>query len=85
MRSVAPAEDYSDEVSGQQVARVTTGQIYWGAAPFVCIQVIMVAIVIAFPGIVRKQVSPVLPDDLRSIEIDVPLSGPEAPPLIEVR
>ena len=84
LRSVAPAEDYSDEVSGQRVARVTTAQIYWGAAPFVCIQVIMVAIVIAFPAIVGKQVSPVWPGDLRNIEIDVPLSGPEAPALIEV-
>ena len=29
---------------------VTTGQIYWGAVPFVIIQVIMVGLVIAFPG-----------------------------------
>jgi hypothetical protein len=31
---------------------VTTGQIYWGAVPFVVIQMVMVAIVIAFPGLV---------------------------------
>ena len=31
---------------------VTTGQIYWGAMPFVIIQVIMVGLVIAFPGMV---------------------------------
>jgi hypothetical protein len=34
------------------VAKVTTGQIYWGAVPFVIIQLIMVAIVIAFPQLV---------------------------------
>jgi hypothetical protein len=34
------------------MAEVTTGQIYWGAVPFVVIQVIMVVIVIAFPGMV---------------------------------
>jgi tripartite ATP-independent transporter DctM subunit len=31
---------------------VKTTDIYWGAIPFVCIQIIMVAIIIAFPGIV---------------------------------
>ena len=31
---------------------VTTGQIYWGAVPFVVIQCIMVGLVIAFPQMV---------------------------------
>ena len=31
---------------------VTTGQIYWGAVPFVIIQCIMVALVILFPRMV---------------------------------
>ena len=36
---------------------IKTTDIYWGAIPFVCIQVLMVAIVIAFPGIVTSHVS----------------------------
>ena len=52
LRSVAPARDYVDKITGKLTAPITTGQIYWGAVPFVCIQVIMVAIVIAFPGLV---------------------------------
>lgn len=36
---------------------VTTGQIYWGAIPFVVIQLIMVGLVIAFPGMVTNFVS----------------------------
>jgi tripartite ATP-independent transporter DctM subunit len=36
---------------------IKTMDIYWGAVPFVCIQVLMVAIVIAFPGIVTGNVS----------------------------
>jgi len=36
---------------------IKTMDIYWGAVPFVCIQVLMVAIVIAFPGIVTSHVS----------------------------
>ena len=39
LRSVAPAS-------------VKTTDIYWGAIPFVCIQIIMVALIIIFPGIV---------------------------------
>jgi TRAP-type mannitol/chloroaromatic compound transport system permease large subunit len=52
LRSVAPAADYIDKVSGKRIARVTTGQIYWGAVPFVLIQIVMVAAVIMFPRIV---------------------------------
>jgi tripartite ATP-independent transporter DctM subunit len=36
---------------------IKTMDIYWGAVPFVCIQALMVAIVIAFPGIVTSHVS----------------------------
>lgn len=39
LRSVAPKS-------------IKTTDIYWGAVPFVCIQIIMVALVIAFPGMV---------------------------------
>jgi TRAP-type C4-dicarboxylate transport system permease large subunit len=49
LRSVAPKEDYIDKVTGKLMEPVTTGQIYWGAMPFVVIQVIMVGLVIAFP------------------------------------
>jgi hypothetical protein len=31
---------------------VTTGQIYWGAVPFVLIQIVMIGLVIAFPQMV---------------------------------
>ena len=52
LRSVAPAKDYLDKLTGKLTARVTTGQIYWGAVPFVLIQVLMIALVIAFPQMV---------------------------------
>ncbi len=44
LRSVAPKE-------------IRTMDIYWGAIPFVCIQIIMIAVVIAFPGIVTGNIS----------------------------
>jgi TRAP-type mannitol/chloroaromatic compound transport system permease large subunit len=52
LRSVAPAEEYTDRVTGKRLAPLTTGQIYWGIIPYVAIQLIMVGIVIAFPRIV---------------------------------
>jgi len=85
LRSVAPAEDYTDKVTGRRLARLTTGQIYWGAVPFVCIQVIMVALVIAFPRIVLNQVEKAPSGDLQNIQIDVPSSGEEAPGEIEIK
>jgi tripartite ATP-independent transporter DctM subunit len=54
LRSVAPMREYIDKLSGKRTAPVTTGQIYWGAVPFVVIQVIMVVLVIAFPGMVTS-------------------------------
>jgi TRAP-type mannitol/chloroaromatic compound transport system permease large subunit len=52
LRSVAPSLPYKDHVTGKTTEPVTTGQIYWGAIPFVVIQIIMVALVIAFPQLV---------------------------------
>jgi TRAP-type mannitol/chloroaromatic compound transport system permease large subunit len=54
LRSVAPHDDYTDKLTGRPLAKVTTGQIYWGAVPFVIIQIIMVGLIIAFPGLVSS-------------------------------
>src|SRR5690625_1739066 len=52
LRSVAPRNDYKDRVTGAMIPRVTTGQIYWGSVPFIIIQIVMVAAVMVFPGMV---------------------------------
>ena len=54
LRSVAPHEDYTDKVTGKRIGKVTIEQIYWGAVPFVLIQVFMVGLIIAFPGLVSS-------------------------------
>jgi len=54
LRSVAPAREYIDKISGKPTPPVTTGQIYWGAVPFVVIQVIMVGVLIVFPQLVTS-------------------------------
>ena len=50
LRSVAPKVPYIDRLTGKKMEPVTTGQIYWGAVPFVVIQLIMVAHRDAVPG-----------------------------------
>ena len=54
LRSVAPEQTYFDKITQKDIPPVTTMQIYWGAVPFVIIQIIMVALIIAFPGIVSS-------------------------------
>ena len=54
LRSVAPSEDYVDKVTKKPIKKITIEQIYWGAVPFVIIQVFMVGLIIAFPGLVSS-------------------------------
>jgi TRAP-type mannitol/chloroaromatic compound transport system permease large subunit len=54
LRSVAPVEDYIDRVTKKTIKKVTIEDIYWGAVPFVIIQIMMVGLIIAFPGLVSS-------------------------------
>ena len=72
LRSVAPAKDYLDRISRKVTKGVTTGQIYWGAVPFVIIQVIMVGMVIAFPQMVMVYKAGEKEYDINKIQIIVP-------------
>jgi tripartite ATP-independent transporter DctM subunit len=79
LRSVAPKEPYLDRVTGKKMDPVTTGQIYWGAVPFVVIQAMMVLIVIMFPSMVMHYKGTASTVDPNSINIDVPQT--DMPPL----
>ena len=79
LRSVAPKEPYADRLTGKQMPGVTTGQIYWGAVPFVIIQVIAVGIVIAFPAMVMHYKGSGPQVDPSKVNIDIQL--PDMPPL----
>jgi TRAP-type mannitol/chloroaromatic compound transport system permease large subunit len=72
LRSVAPRERYVDRVSGKTMEPVTTGQIYWGAVPFVIIQVIMVGLAITFPGMVMHYKGAGTGINPADIEINIP-------------
>jgi tripartite ATP-independent transporter DctM subunit len=99
LRSVAPREAYIDKITKRRMEPITTGQIYWGAVPFVVIQVIMVGLVIAFPGMVMhykgvgtgvdpasiQQLDIPQMDDLPPLDFGAPpgLEGSGAPPGLE--
>jgi TRAP-type mannitol/chloroaromatic compound transport system permease large subunit len=68
LRSVAPASEYVDRITRKVTAPVTTMQIYWGAVPFVLIQVIMVGLIIAFPGIVSSGLDKKQAIDMNKVE-----------------
>jgi tripartite ATP-independent transporter DctM subunit len=72
LRSVAPKKDYVDKVTSRLMPKVSTGEIYWGAVPFVCIQIVMVVLVIMFPGMVLDSVGAKSTIDSGNIQIDIP-------------
>ncbi|NDA46686.1 MAG: TRAP transporter large permease subunit [Alphaproteobacteria bacterium] len=86
LRSVAPSEPYQDRVTGASIAPVTTSQIYWGALPFVGLQLVMVLLVILFPAMVmvyksnRIELNPQqIEDQLKSMAPKIDAQDP--PPL----
>ncbi len=89
LRSVAPKSAYADKVTGRAMAPVTSGQIYWGALPFVGIQLVMVALLIALPGLTMGSRVRV-PGAAPGTGVSVPVAGeggglklPGVPPPLE--
>ncbi|MDH2236664.1 TRAP transporter large permease subunit [Pigmentiphaga sp. GD03639] len=78
LRSVAPKEDYLDKVTGKRIAKVTTGQIYWGSIPFIVIQLLMVAVVMLMPGLVMHYKGDQAAVDPGSVKIEVDSSYGES-------
>ena len=71
LRSVAPTLPYTDRVTKKLIQPVTTMQIYWGAVPFVVIQIIMVGLIIAFPGIVSSEIEKPKVVDMENIRLQM--------------
>jgi tripartite ATP-independent transporter DctM subunit len=83
LRSVAPRESFIDRITGKRMEGVTTGQIYWGAVPFVVIQVIMVVLVILFPAMVMHYKGVGTGVDPNKIKIELPQI--DLPPPLEFK
>jgi GntP family gluconate:H+ symporter len=76
LRSVAPSQEYTDKLTKKTIAPVTTMQIYWGAVPYVIIQIIMVGLIIAFPGIVSSGLDKTEKIDLDKVVLEVQAEAP---------
>jgi TRAP-type mannitol/chloroaromatic compound transport system permease large subunit len=85
LRSVAAKKDYKDRITGENIPAVTTAQIYKGSIAFIILQVIMVAVVIAFPKLVTGGIDEVVKIDAdKALEtMGVPSEEP-APTLPEL-
>jgi TRAP-type mannitol/chloroaromatic compound transport system permease large subunit len=70
LRSVAPVKAYLDKTTKKEIQPVTTMQIYWGAVPFVVIQIIMVGLIIAFPEIVSGGLDKSGPVDTSNVQME---------------
>jgi TRAP-type mannitol/chloroaromatic compound transport system permease large subunit len=70
LRSVAPHDEYTDRVTSKRLAPVTTEQIYWGAVPFVLIQILMVALIITFPSLVSGGLGKKADVDISNVRIE---------------
>ncbi|GGD16825.1 C4-dicarboxylate ABC transporter [Aureimonas glaciei] len=56
-------------------AAVKSSDIYWGAIPWVCLQLVLVVIVIAFPGTVTHFLKKEAVVDPSTIQLNVPMPG----------
>jgi TRAP-type mannitol/chloroaromatic compound transport system permease large subunit len=63
LRSVAAKKDYTDPITKQRIPAVQTSEIYKGSIAFICLQLVMVAVVIAFPALVTGGIE-------KGVEID---------------
>jgi TRAP-type mannitol/chloroaromatic compound transport system permease large subunit len=67
LRSVAPDKPYVDRVTGKVMDPVTTMQIYKGAIPFVLLQLVMVGVLIFFPGLVTNSLDKAVDVDMDAV------------------
>ncbi len=73
MRSIAPSAPWLDKVTGRTIAGVSTGQIYRGGVAFIGLQIVMIAVVLAFPGLSVPDKGPTV--DPSTIQIELPPIG----------
>ena len=73
LRSVAAKADYNDRVTQERIPAVTTTQIYKGAIAFICIQLVMVVAVIAWPNLVLDSLDKGAAVNVEDVRIEMPI------------
>ncbi|TCD11382.1 TRAP transporter large permease [Oricola cellulosilytica] len=75
LRSISPKQSWDDEVTGERIEGIRTGQIYKGVLPYIVIQFIAIMIVIFFPRLVTHYKDEVAPVNLDEFQIQLPNLG----------
>ncbi|MEQ9691525.1 MAG: TRAP transporter large permease subunit, partial [Bauldia litoralis] len=75
LRSVAPPGPWRDAASGRTLPGIKTTEIYRGALPFIGIQILMIAIVIAYPPIVTHYKDEPASIDPGDVQFELPPLG----------
>ncbi|MCU7375317.1 TRAP transporter large permease subunit [Paucibacter sp. O1-1] len=70
LRSVAAKKDYKDRITNETIPAVSTAQIYKGSIAFIVLQLIMVAVIVAYPGLVTGGMDNSAKVDPNSVEIE---------------
>jgi TRAP-type mannitol/chloroaromatic compound transport system permease large subunit len=73
LRSVAPAKDYTDKVTGQTIPAFSTADIYKGSVPYILIQLFMVGVIMFFPQIVTEHVEKAVTVDESTLKLEIPV------------
>ncbi|HUN51145.1 MAG TPA: TRAP transporter large permease subunit [Candidatus Sulfotelmatobacter sp.] len=84
LRSVAPAKEYVDKLTRRVIDGIATSQIYWGAIPFVAIQLIMVGLIIGFPTLVLSGIDSGPKVDPNKVQIQIQ-ENDQGPQQIEIK
>jgi len=78
LRSIAPTASWHDKVSGRTIPETRTIDIYRGAIPFVVLQFLVIAVVIAYPPIVTHYKAGDVTVDPATVDIQLPpLANPD--------
>lgn len=75
LRSISPKEDWDDEVTGERIEGIKTGQIYKGVLPYIVIQFVAIMIVIFYPRLVTHYKDELPEIDLDNVTIELPNLG----------
>ena len=80
LRSVAARAPYVDKVTGRRIEAIRTADIYRGAVPFIAVQVVMIVLVVAVPGLVMRYQGPAV--DPADVRIALPPAGGAGAPAL---
>lgn len=75
LRSISPRNAWDDEVTGERIEGIKTGQIYKGVLPYIAIQFLAIMIIIFYPRLVTHYKDDDVQFNLDDVQINLPSLG----------